>query len=132
MGLREEVEKNLAQREEIRTVVEKAPMPMEGKPPWEITPPATLEEIMADDYTGPTEAQWSAYQSVAESLARAMLICADDDPALAVSGEALYAAACERFPGLHNWLGGPSGAQFGWAVGAVKVIHGREEPDDRK
>lgn len=122
-----DVAKNLSEREEIRTMIEAAPYPMEGKPIWERCQPATMEEILAPGYTGPTGEQKEAYEWAAGSLAHAMLICADENPLLAAEGEALFAAACERFPGLNEWLGGVSGAQYGWAVGAVKVAHGRED-----
>lgn len=105
--------------EELRAKVESAPMPLEGDRIWDR---AKGEE---------------AYSLTADCLARALLIVADKDPSLlkvdakdaweAASNQNLWRAAKEEFPGLSDWLGGPTGFQFGWAHNLVRFIHGVDQ-----
>lgn len=75
------------------------------------------------------------YQAAAESLAYALLLTAESDPALLditderekdptgwdeANNEKLWKACQEKFPNIVRWLGGPTGFQFGWAHNAAR------------
>lgn len=103
--------------QEVREKIEAAVTPLDGDKPWQR---ATGE---------------AAYHMAAECLAKALLIVADRDPSLldvdpetegswvAANNEKLWEAAKQEFPGLNDWLGGPTGFQFGWAHNIVRFIH---------
>lgn len=102
--------------EEVRAAIEAAPTPLEGPKPWER---ATGGE---------------AYNLTGQCLAKALLIVADKDPSLLKVSEdedswdqaenkKLWEAAKQEFPGLSNWLGGPTSFQYGWAHNLVRYIH---------
>jgi hypothetical protein len=108
--------------EELRAKIEAAPDPCNGPRPWD-------RDMKGED----------AYSMVAEALAKALLITADSNPNLldtkveenedpsgfaAAQNDKLWAATLERFPGLSEWLGGPTGFQYGWAHSAVRYIKG--------
>lgn len=113
--------------DEMLAYIEEAPMPCEG------------EGIYERDQT------MDGYEMCAKSLARAMLIVVreqreqgidlldlsaerESDPSgwEAANNDKLWAATQERFPGLSEWLGGPTGFQFGWAHNAVRYALGAE------
>lgn len=100
---------------EVRASIEAAPTPLEGPKPWER---ATGGE---------------AYSLAGQCLAKALLIVADKDPSLLkVENESdwdqaenmkLWEAAKVEFPGLSDWLGGPTSFQYGWAHNLVRFVH---------
>lgn len=114
--------------EEALEYIESAPMPCEGPKPW-------------DQYTGD-----KGYETAALCLARAMLITvcdvkketgldlldtrieSDDDPSGwdAANNDKLMTALNGRFPDIMEWLGGPTGFQWGWAHGIVRYALGHE------
>lgn len=110
--------------EEMKAKIREAIYPLDGEPihtrKWDNEDPMNLE---------------GGYQAAAESLAYAMLLTMEDDPALLdVSDERekdptgwdeahndkLWKATQDKFPDLNKWLGGVTGFQYGWAHNAVR------------
>ena len=111
--------------QQMRERIEEAPYPLEGAP--------IFEREERDEPMG-------NYGMAAESLARAMLVVAEEDPTLLdvpskeedpsgidrAHNDKLWEAVKARFPGVSDWLGGPTGFQYGWAHNAVRYALGRE------
>lgn len=116
---RQNVRREEATRQAVRDEIEKAPYPCEGSPIWE------RHTIHLPDGQ-PDEDTRKGYEEVAQSLARAMLIVADDNPALLGKKNALWEAVKVRWPDLSDWLSVPSGGQFAWALHTVYWLHGRD------
>ena len=114
--------------EQVREKIESALMPCEG--------PGIYERGMAGE---------DGYGACAESLARALLITVEDcreengidlldvseeekDESgwEAANNDKLWMATQARFPGLAQWLGGPTGFQYGWAHNAVRYALGAD------
>lgn len=101
---------------QARAELEALPMPMEGPSPFD---------------SGSDE----PYELAARMTAKAMLMCADEDPTLLDIPEDItdyyaradYSAAWdkaqERWPGLDDWIGGITLNMFGWANMVVRWIH---------
>lgn len=108
--------------EEMRAYIETAPDPLDGPPIWE------------------RNNGMDGYELSALAAAKAMLIVAEADPSTLTipsreddptgweraNADAHWKAACERWPGLDDWLGGITGFQFGWANNAVRYVLGAE------
>jgi hypothetical protein len=105
--------------QEWRDYLDTLPEPLKGPSPWK------KRGVAGED----------AYQLAGELTAKAMLICADEDPTLLdipdtitdsyahSTYDAAWKAAKARWPGLDNWLGGITGNMFGWANQLVRYIH---------
>lgn len=105
---------------DLRAAVEAAPLPGEGTPPW--------------------EEGGGGYGGAAESLAHALLVLCREDPSLLdvpskeddpsgferADNRKLWEAFKARWPEGNDWLGGPTGFQYGWAHNAVREILGAE------
>lgn len=89
----------------------------------------------------PIHEKWEGmdgYGKAAEALGRAFLELAEADPTLlevpsrdddptgfdAATNAPLWAAFKARWPDGNDWLGGPTGFQFGWAHGAARYALG--------
>ncbi len=104
----------------LKEAVEAAPLPGQGTRPWDIG--------------------GSGYKGCAESLAHAFLVLCRDDPTLLdvqsheddptgferANNPKLWDAFKARWPEGNDWLGGPTGFQYGWAHNAVREILGAE------
>lgn len=75
------------------------------------------------------------YEAAANSLAYALLLTVEEDPALLdvtderekdptgwdeANNEKLWKACQEKFPNLNRWIGGATGFQYGWAHNIVR------------
>lgn len=106
---------------EMREHIESAPLPCDGVPPYK----RDLPKGMVDD---------GAYSLAARSLAHGLLVLVEEDPTLldtpsreddpsgfdAADNRKLWDAFRERWPEGNDWLGGPSGFQYGWAHNSVR------------
>lgn len=110
---------------EMRVYIEAAPLPMDGEPIFK----RDLPTGMVDG---------GGYEMAALSLAHGMLALVDEDPSLlnvpsreadpsgslAADNDALWRAFKKRWPDGSDWLGGPTGFQFGWTHNAVRYVVG--------
>lgn len=104
-------------------MVEVAPLPGDGPPIYQ------------------RDSGESGYQLCAESLAHALLVLCREDPSLLdvpsreddptgferADNRNLWEAFKARWPEGNDWLGGPTGFQYGWAHNAVREILGAEQ-----
>jgi hypothetical protein len=114
--------------EQLRAIIEAAPLPGDGEPIYERGLPTGMDED-------------GGYALTANSLAHALLVLAEEDPTLLdlptkeedpsgferANNSKLWEAFKTRWPEGNDWLGGPTGFQYGWAHNAVRYVLGREE-----
>jgi len=108
--------------EAMRTYLEEAPLPGDGLPIYERDQGA------------------EGYELCGRSLAHALLVLCEENPALLdvpskaddpdgyerASNDKLWEAFKQRWPEGDEWLGGPTGFQYGWAHNAVRYVLGAE------
>lgn len=68
----------------------------------------------------------SDYGSAAACIAKAMVLCIEEDSGLLAKGADLYEAVGKRWPGFDNWLGGATGFMVGWATNCARWLY--EQP----
>lgn len=117
--------------DEMRVYIEEAPLPCDGTPPYK-----------RDDIPhGIVEGEETAYSLSARSLAHGLLMLVEEDPSLLdvpdreddpsgaerADNRKLWDAFKARWPEGNDWLGGPTGFQYGWAHNSVRYALGVEE-----
>jgi hypothetical protein len=105
---------------ELRSLIENAPLPCEGEEPWKALAGRPDE----------------AYELVARILAHALLVLVEEsdgegnplrpDLLEGNAGDKLRQAFTERWPEGSEWLGGPTGLQFAAAQNALHALHGKK------
>lgn len=117
---------------EMRDYLTAAPLPGDGQPIYE-------RDDLFHGIDAP-EGEESDYGMAARSLAHAFLVLCEEDATLlavpnreddpsgfeAASNDKLWQAFKARWPEGSEWLGGPSGFQFGWAHNAVRHVLGAD------
>lgn len=113
----------LASKDEVRTRIEKAPDPCEGKPIWD-------RELEGND----------AYSLAADCITRAFLHMVLEDQAVLYTefyyddeheflagktrdtSDVLWERVMARWPEFDKWIGGASGFQVGFAYSTVRFL----------
>ena len=102
----------------LETVLGGKPAPLEGD---------TREQVRARIMARPSPLEGDGpktYDEAADCLAKAFVLVVEKNPK--ALGEDLYNAANVWWPGLGNWLHGPTGFMVGWAVNCVRWLY--EQP----